>query len=56
MKPCNSDPLDATIVDGGVNFSLFSRFATGVELLLFDRVDDAVPARVIPIPAQVARG
>ena len=26
---------------GGVNFSLFSRHATGVELLLFDRDDDA---------------
>ncbi len=51
MKPSNSDPLGATIVDGGVNFSLFSRFATGVELLLFDRVDDANASRVIPISA-----
>lgn len=41
MKPSNSDPFDATIVDGGVNFSLFSRFAMGVELLLLDRVGDA---------------
>jgi len=39
-----SSPLGATVVDGGVNFSLFSRSATGVELLLFDR-DDAQPAR-----------
>jgi isoamylase len=51
MKPSNSDPLGATIVDGGVNFSLFSRFASGVELLLFDRVDDATASRVIPISA-----
>ena len=51
MKPSNSDPLGATIVDGGVNFSLFSRFATGVELLLFDRIDDATASRVIPISA-----
>jgi glycogen operon protein len=51
MKPSNSDPLGATIVDGGVNCSLFSRFATGVELLLFDRVDDATASRVIPISA-----
>ena len=28
---------------GGVNFSLFSRNATGVELLFFDREDDAAP-------------
>lgn len=51
MKPSISDPLGATIVDGGVNFSLFSRVATGVELLLFDRVDDAIASRVIPISA-----
>ena len=36
-----SYPLGATVVDGGVNFSLFSRTATGVELLFFDREDDA---------------
>jgi isoamylase len=44
-----SAPLGATVRDGGVNFSLFSRCATGVELLLFDRAEDAQPARVIPI-------
>ena len=43
----HSSPLGATVVDGGVNFSLFSRSATGVELLLFDRDDDARPARVM---------
>jgi glycogen operon protein len=32
-----------------VNFSLFSKHATGVELLLFDAVDDAHAARVIRI-------
>lgn len=44
-----SAPLGATIVDGGVNFSLFSRSATGVELVLFDRDDDAAPARVVTL-------
>jgi glycogen operon protein len=43
----HSSPLGATIIDGGVNFSLFSRSATGVELLFFDRVDDTRPARVM---------
>src|SRR5258708_5028877 len=43
-----SSPLGATVVDGGVNFSLFSLNATGVELLLFDQVDEA-PSRVITI-------
>jgi glycogen operon protein len=42
-----SSPPGATVNDGGANFSLFSRTATGVELLLFDREDDAEPSRVI---------
>src|SRR4051794_29230108 len=50
MHPAGrSSPLGATIVDGGVNFSLFSRSAAGVELVLFDREDDATPSRVVPI-------
>jgi glycogen operon protein len=44
-----SAPLGATVCPGGVNFSVFSRAASGVELLLFDGEDDARPSRVIPI-------
>jgi glycogen operon protein len=44
-----SAPLGATIQKGGVNFSLYSRSATGVELLLFDHEDDNRPARIISI-------
>src|SRR6266851_2411712 len=44
-----SYPLGATILPDGVNFSVFSRGASAVELLLFDREDDARPTRVIPI-------
>ena len=36
-------PLGATPDAGGVNFSLFSENATGVELLLFERDDDPLP-------------
>jgi glycogen operon protein len=46
-----SSPLGASVCDGGVNFSLFSRTATSVELLLFDRSDDPTPSRTIPIDA-----
>ena len=42
-----SFPLGATIGPGGVNFSVFSKHATGVQLLFFDRVDAATPARVV---------
>ena len=42
-------PLGATVISGGTNFSLFSRTATGVELLLFDREDQPSPARTIAL-------
>src|SRR5687767_12029237 len=42
-----SSPLGATVTASGVNFSLFSRTATSVELLLFDREDDSSASRVI---------
>ena len=44
-----SAPLGATVVPGGVNFSVYSRDASDVELLLFDREDDPQPSRVIKI-------
>ena len=46
-----SSPLGATVVPGGVNFSVFSRSAVRVQLVLFDHVDDAGPARVIELDA-----
>src|SRR5262245_20944054 len=48
-QPGRSSPLGATVGPGGVNFSLFSRIATGVELLFFDREDDAAPSRVVSL-------
>jgi glycogen operon protein len=44
-----SAPLGSTICPGGVNFSVYSRGASGVELLLFDGEDDPRPSRVIPV-------
>ncbi|ANH94702.1 MULTISPECIES: glycogen debranching protein GlgX [unclassified Streptomyces] len=40
-------PLGSTVVDGGVNFSVFSEHATRVDLLLFDKCDDPQPSRTI---------
>jgi len=37
------------LVAAGANFSVFRRSAASIELLFFDRVDDARPSRVIPI-------
>jgi len=42
-----SHPLGATVVPGGVNFSIYSRDASAIELLFFDREDDGHPTRVI---------
>ena len=42
-----SYPLGATVTGAGANFSLFSRSATRVELLFFDREDDSRPSRII---------
>ena len=51
----SSHPLGATLSGGGANFSLFSRSATRVELLLFDRADDARPGRTIELDPHVHR-
>ncbi len=40
---------------GGVDFSLFSRKATSVELLFFDHEDDALPSRVVDIDPETNR-
>ena len=50
-----SHPLGATLTPDGVNFSLYSRDASSVDLLLFDREDDAQPARVIRIDPGINR-
>lgn len=42
-------PLGAKFASNGVNFSLFSEGATGVELLLFDSHDDREPFQVISL-------
>lgn len=44
-----SAPLGATIFANGINFSVYSKHATGIELLLFDAVDSATPSRVIEL-------
>jgi glycogen operon protein len=42
-----SAPLGASLTAEGVNFSVFSKRATGIDLLIFDRDDDASPSRAI---------
>jgi glycogen operon protein len=42
-------PIGATVQPGGVNFCVFSKNATAIELLLFDSADGARPAHVIQL-------
>jgi isoamylase len=50
-----SAPVGATVCCGGVNFSLYSREASGVELLLFDHEDDLRPVRTILFDPSINR-
>ncbi len=51
----SSAPLGATIAHGGVNFSLYSRDASAVELLLFDHEDDGQPTHAIRLDPSLNR-
>jgi glycogen operon protein len=44
-----SFPLGASVTAGGVNFSIYSKSCTAMELLLFDGVDAAGPSRVVEL-------
>jgi isoamylase len=50
-----SFPLGATIYPEGVNFSVYSKQSEGVQLLLFDHVDDPKPSRVIELDRYINR-
>jgi glycogen operon protein len=54
-RPCAagvSTPLGATVHAGGVNFSVFSKRATRVELLLFGDRNASTAERIIPLDAR----
>ncbi len=48
-KPGRPFPLGATAAPEGVNFSVWARDASRVELLLFDGVDDSRPSRAFSL-------
>lgn len=55
VEPGKSFPLGASLVAAGANFSMFSKHATAVQLLLFDHADDARPSRVIDLDPRTQR-
>jgi len=55
VTPGCSWPLGATLSGDGVNFSIWSRHATAVELCLFDRAEDAKPSLSIRLDPRLHR-
>lgn len=55
VNPGAAEPLGATPQEGGVNFSVFSKNAAQVELVLFDSADAITPARVIRLDPKIHR-
>ncbi|MBD0337013.1 MAG: glycogen debranching protein GlgX, partial [Cyanobacteria bacterium Co-bin13] len=49
VLPGQSYPLGATVYAIGVNFCIYSKHATGMDLLLFDGPEDPYPARTISL-------
>ena len=47
VRPGAPSPLGASVTPDGVNFSVFSKRATGIDLLLFEHRDAVVPLRTI---------
>jgi len=54
-QPGSPAPLGATVEPGSVNFALYSKQATGVELLLFDAPTAPVPAAVHRLDPRINR-
>jgi len=44
-----SFPLGATLGGGGANFSVYAKHSRAAQIVLFDRVDDRAPSRVIDL-------
>ncbi len=55
VEPGETTPLGASVCPEGVNFSVFSRSATLVELLLFDDGDSTQPSHIVPLDPQCHR-
>ena len=54
-EPGSPEHLGATLTHTGVTFSVYAKRASGIDLLLFDSVDDVAPTRVVTLDRQVNR-
>ena len=51
----SSAPLGASVLADGVNFSVFSKHAEAIDLLLFEGETATAPARIVPLDAKAHR-
>lgn len=51
--PGRRHPAGATMETGGVNFSVYSRHATGAELLLYEGAQSPKPFQIIPLNPEI---
>ncbi|NER82196.1 MAG: glycogen debranching protein GlgX [Leptolyngbya sp. SIO1D8] len=54
-KPGNSYPLGATVEAGGVNFCIFSQYATGIDLLLYESSEAPYPTHTLHLDPRYHR-
>jgi glycogen operon protein len=54
-SPGKTYPVGATVTPRGVNFCVYSRNATGIDLVLFDQPDSATPSEVFSLDPQANR-
>ncbi len=54
-SPGKRHPSGSAVYDDGVNFSIFSRHATGVELLLYREADSEEPFQIITLDPEIHR-
>ena len=52
MSPGLTYPLGASVLPGGINFSVYSRYAKQVEILLFNDAGEKRPSRVYSLEAR----
>jgi len=55
IRPGSRYPHGAAVYSDGINFSVFSHFATAVDLLLYERADSPAPFQVIQLDPELNR-
>ena len=55
ISPGSRSPIGATADSGGINFSLFSRYATAMELVIYEEAESREPLLTIPLDPEAHR-